>query len=266
MTPQSNSTIESIYQVPVSLIDLDSVSTFDTDRNSNIPDSYNKLPRLSKTHDNKSLYLKNDNVQSHEKYLDVLTHQHHVKGAYKECLTTFGFLGFLGLSSLWGVISVLFPSVYDTKTRMSSMLYNDHVKSIDLRSLLHNEIVSNDNQIKKLNQKYQTRIQELHGYAILEGFNIKKSSQKDFWSFIKSTRYMRKASLFLMDNGNLRTVWRDSYGNHIGLQFLGNGRGEYVIFKRRSSNKDVARVAGIDILDGIKIQIRSFNFNMMEDV
>ncbi len=217
MTPQSNSTIESIYQVPVSLIDLDSVSTFDTDRNSNIPDSYNILSRLAKTYGNESLYLNNDNVQPNEKYLDILTHQH-------------------------------------------------HVKSIDLRSLLHNEIVSNDNQIKKLNQKYQTRIQELHGYAILEGFNIKKSSQKDFWCFIKSTRYMRKASLFLMDNGNLRTVWRDSYGNHIGLQFLGNGRGEYVIFKRRSSNKDVARVAGIDILDGIKIQIRSFNFNMMEDV
>ena len=59
------------------------------------------------------------------------------EGYYKECLTTFDFLGFRGFSSLWGLASVLFPSSIRQKTRMSSMLYNnqEEVVRADLKTL-----------------------------------------------------------------------------------------------------------------------------------
>ena len=42
-----------------------------------------------------------------------------------------------------------------------------------------------------------------------------------------------------MDNGNLRAIWDDDNDDdrHVALQFLGGGRVQYVIFKRRTGGR-----------------------------
>ncbi len=213
MTSQSPSTLDSVYQLPVLLIDLDSVSTFGPDRDSNPLISHLDFWQLHATiHDESPL----DNWSG-------------------------------------GIIP----------DNPSNALTNHGVGPTDLKSLFDAELANKKEKVQQIHLAYQARIEALHGYAIPEGFTIKEISKEDFWSFLRSTFYTRKAALFLMDNGNLRAVWQDDTENHIGLQFLGNQLVEYVIFKRRSVTRDVSRVAGIDMLDGIKMQIRAFGLALL---
>ena len=56
----------------------------------------------------------------------------------------------------------------------------------------------------------------------------------------------------LMDNGNLRAIWRDGQGTHLGLQFLGGGMVQYVIFKKRAKEQSLSRATGRDSLEGLE--------------
>lgn len=53
-------------------------------------------------------------------------------------------------------------------------------------------------------------------------------------------------------------VWKDRRGTHLGLQFLGGGEVQYVIFNRRSATQRTSRVAGRDTLEGVKRLITSY--------
>ena len=55
---------------------------------------------------------------------------------------------------------------------------------------------------------YQTRIRDLIRYGIDEGISMNEASLVDFWAFVRSAGYTRRAGLALMDNGNLRAVWK----------------------------------------------------------
>ncbi len=114
-----------------------------------------------------------------------------------------------------------------------------------------------------MNEKLKSRIEELKGYAELDGFTINIDSERDFWSFVMSIPASQKASLVLLDNGNLRAIWKDSAKNHVGIQFLGNGKVQYVIFKRRPGAADVSRVADIETLEGVKAKIRAFDLESL---
>ena len=116
-----------------------------------------------------------------------------------------------------------------------------------------------DMQSTRLRQSYDVRIEALRNDAEAEGFAVNPASEMDFWSFFDSAPLAQKASVVLMDSGNLRAVWKAPDGSHLGIQFLGNSQAEYVIFKRRAASQNVSRVAGIDTLDGIKKQICSFD-------
>lgn len=102
---------------------------------------------------------------------------------------------------------------------------------------------------------YKLRIEMLRHEAALDGFVLNDESYEDFWSFIGSVSYLQKANLVLMDNGNLRAIWKDEYGNRLGLQFLGERLVESVVFKRRSSNRGFSRVAGNYTMDEVIKQI-----------
>lgn len=47
--------------------------------------------------------------------------------------------------------------------------------------------------------------------------------------------------MMLWDNGNLRSIWDGSGGNHFGLEFLGDGMLRFVIFQQRTSKSSVGR-------------------------
>ena len=112
-------------------------------------------------------------------------------------------------------------------------------------------------------QAYRDRIKYLRSEVELDGFRVNEASEKDFWSFFRSMPFLRKAGVILMDNGNLRAVWRGEDKIHVGLQFLGDQSVEYVIFKRRQGAKEVSRAAGFDTLDGFKKQIQAFDLKTL---
>ena len=108
-------------------------------------------------------------------------------------------------------------------------------------------------------QRYWKRIQALKEAAQDEGITINPDSVKDFCSFIKSLPNARRASLFLMDNGNFRAVWVGPDENRFGLQFLGGGQVQWLIFKRRPAARNVSRAIGTDTFDGVRRQILAFD-------
>ena len=112
-------------------------------------------------------------------------------------------------------------------------------------------------------QAYRSRIEELRRFAALDGFSVNKASEKDFWSFLTSMPFVCKAEMVLLDNGNLRVIWDDEDDSHIGLQFLGNGRLQYVIFRRQKGSSHVSRVAGRDTFDGVRSQVRLFELESL---
>ncbi len=105
---------------------------------------------------------------------------------------------------------------------------------------------------------YKERINALQIAASEDEISLNASSVNDFHAFIDSEPNLIRSNLVLMDNGNLRAVWKDEIGTHLGLQFLGNGMVQYVIFKQRRKNDPFSRVAGRDTFEGLKGQIVGF--------
>ena len=113
---------------------------------------------------------------------------------------------------------------------------------------------------------YMVRIQELDEYALEDEIVISQESKQDCLQFVYSTAMTTKAALFLMDNGNLRAVWKDDEGGHVGIQFFGKQQAECVIFKLRGISDFVSRVAGRDTLNGVKRQIHAFDLDSLVGV
>ena len=90
----------------------------------------------------------------------------------------------------------------------------------------------------------------------------------DFWPFIESVPRLNKAGLFLLDNGNLRAVWRGKNKTHVGVEFLGEQDVRYVIFKRRPASEKVYRERGSDSLEGMRERLRDTDLQiaLMENV
>ncbi len=107
-------------------------------------------------------------------------------------------------------------------------------------------------------QAYFLRIEELKGYATEDEIEVNLASEKDFWAFVESLHPSKRANLVLTNSGNLKAVWKNTGTGHLGIQFLGNNQGEYVIFKRRPAESETSRVVGIDSLRGIKSQMTAF--------
>ena len=129
------------------------------------------------------------------------------------------------------------------------------------------ELVERETKKRNIYLAYVNRIKELRGFAADDDdcSDIREASETDFWSFVKTIPLAKKAGVFLLDNGNLRAVWKGDEKTHIGLQFLGGQSTRYVIFKRRPASEKVSRVSGIDTLEGVKKQVRAFGITMLEN-
>ena len=120
-------------------------------------------------------------------------------------------------------------------------------------------------QANNTRQAYTQRIEELRNEAAIGRIEVNGASERDFWSLVRLGDPDRRAGVVLLDNGNLRAVWKGEDATHVGIQFLGEGRAEYVIFKRRPATTDISRVAGNDTLEGIKRQIHTFGLTSLID-
>ena len=104
---------------------------------------------------------------------------------------------------------------------------------------------------------YMSRMRLLQDEAVHDGYVLNLASEIDFRQFVWSAPDIRKGNLVLMDNGNLRAIWKDEQAR-LGLQFLGGRMVQYVIFKRRKQGQPISRVTGRDSLEGLKRQIDAF--------
>jgi hypothetical protein len=125
------------------------------------------------------------------------------------------------------------------------------------------EIANKERQKLEMYHAYLSRIEMLRSYAALDGFSVNKASEQDFWSFIESVPFVRKAEVVLVDNGNLRAIWDGEDSSHLGLQFLGNCILQYVIFRRRKRSRHISRVAGRDTFEGVKQQVKTFELEVL---
>ncbi len=135
----------------------------------------------------------------------------------------------------------------------------EFVDMVDPLGLLASEIRKKADITRQATSAYRERIAELISDATLDGISLNNSSQRDFWTFLRAQDFFSKGKLFLLDNGNLRAVWKSEMGDQIGLQFLGNEAIQYVLFKHRPRAEKVSRGAGRDTLDGIRDQIAALD-------
>ena len=134
-------------------------------------------------------------------------------------------------------------------------------------SLTETLLIGNDiDAFKKLQSalsSYRNRISILASDGELDGIILNTLSEGDFFSFIKLGSYTRRASLVLLDNGNLRAVWKGDDSSQIGIQFRGHQSASYVIFKRGASTSHVSRVCGEVTLDQVRSKILDFGLQRL---
>ena len=108
---------------------------------------------------------------------------------------------------------------------------------------------------------YESRIERLRGFVEedddVEAVN--EESVKDFWSFMKTSRFTRRAGLVMLDSGNLRVVWRDDVGQEVGLHFLGDSRIFYAIFTCHSDGSDAEPVIDTTTFEGVPQLLRELD-------
>lgn len=112
-------------------------------------------------------------------------------------------------------------------------------------------------------QAYSARIDSLRRYALQEGFSLNPESEVDFWRFIQTGPNFCKGNLVLIDNGNLRAVWKNNEGDHLGVQFLGRGMLQYVLFKHSPEALRPSRASGQDTFTGLMQQIKSLELESL---
>ncbi len=110
---------------------------------------------------------------------------------------------------------------------------------------------------------YASRIEYLRNEAAHDGYALSRDSEMDFQQFVRSISGLRKGGLVLTDDGNIRAIWRDGHGSHLGSQFLGGRMVQYVVFKRRADGQQISRVAGRDSLAGVLRQIDAFDLGSL---
>ncbi len=112
---------------------------------------------------------------------------------------------------------------------------------------------------------YVSRIKELRSFGVEEDITVSRDSESDFWRFVFQFPSEQPGNLMLMQDGHLRWIWKGDDLAHVGIRFIGSGRGRYVIFKRRAGEFHISRVSGEDNLEGVVQQVRSFNMTLFGD-
>lgn len=107
----------------------------------------------------------------------------------------------------------------------------------------------------KTQRQIEDRLRELNVEAHVDGDTLSEASVRDLREFIQSIGATKRPSIFLLDNGNIRALWRGTNGQQVGLQFLGSGRVQFVIFSQREKPRMMMRVAGINSLIETRVRI-----------
>jgi hypothetical protein len=111
----------------------------------------------------------------------------------------------------------------------------------------------------ELTARLHTRIGDLKRSGAEEGLPWSPASEDDFWAFVSLWPTLREPGLILMDNGNLRAVWRNAAGEQVALEFRGYRQVYFVFFARRPEGPPMARSVGEDSVARIGEKIAGDN-------
>jgi hypothetical protein len=106
-----------------------------------------------------------------------------------------------------------------------------------------------------INEQMQNRVRELHIDALRSQDPFSEASFNDLKQLIGTVRLTRRPSIFLLDNGNLRALWKNDANEQVGLQFLGRGAVQFVMFAKRPTF--MMRESGVDELSAIADRLRA---------
>jgi hypothetical protein len=104
----------------------------------------------------------------------------------------------------------------------------------------------------QIDTQIEARLRELRVDAEANGEALSELSLADLRAFLGSLPLARRPAIFLLDNGNLRALWKNDAKEQVGLQFLGNGEVQFVIFAQRQYDSAMAREAGTRSLSAIR--------------
>ena len=136
---------------------------------------------------------------------------------------------------------------------------DESIRLLDPIDTFDRKVAPSLRQMLQTVSSYDSRINVLREQAASDGYCINHESEAGFLEYFRSNPLIRRGRLVLLENGNLRAVWKGDYEAHVGLQFLGEQMIQYVIFKRRRPALPVSRVTGIDNVSGVRKQIRAFD-------
>ena len=111
--------------------------------------------------------------------------------------------------------------------------------------------------------RYGKRVETLRGLAADEEITVNETSVEDFRYFVNSVVPTQNAQLVVMDNGNLRAVWKNQEGSHLGLQFLGGQLVQYVVFRRGGPEGKVYRLVGESSLDEMRKSVEDWGLSSL---
>ena len=109
----------------------------------------------------------------------------------------------------------------------------------------------------------QRRIQELKADAQIEGYTVSESSERDLLRFLDEYVFTQRPFITVLDNGNLRALWKNEKGENLGIQFLGKDQVQYVFFAYRADQDFIARVSGRDSLTYIGRHIEALGLERL---
>ena len=112
-------------------------------------------------------------------------------------------------------------------------------------------------------QRCSERIAELWALGRLEDILLDANSATQFLKFVRSLPDPKIPSIFLLDNGDVRAVWKNAGGEQVALQFIGRNQIQYVIFARRNAPPLIARSSGRDTAAGVIAQIENLGIKSL---
>ena len=110
-------------------------------------------------------------------------------------------------------------------------------------------------------QLYVERIETLKELASEEGYDLDESSYNNFHKFLEKYPRLVHADLVLLDNGNLRAIWKGENGAEVGLQFLNDSRVQYVLFNEFGPNCVESRPYGKGGFEETMKKIKEFDLD-----
>jgi hypothetical protein len=102
-------------------------------------------------------------------------------------------------------------------------------------------------QIKRkmvASEKVLPRLNHLRMCSLEDEEAFSDESERSLLEFLDGYGVAVRPLLALLDNGNLRAVWKDDFGQQIGVQFLGGKKVQFVLFVKRDAEMPYAQLFG----------------------